>query len=151
MPQDPAVIATRSDCPEVFVFHAGAKAARRLSPAATTASSAGGCSSSGDSSSAPAGFHPDLVLKGHQCGGFGLCWDPSQRGRLLTAGNDGLACLWDTEAPGGKLIQVGRPPGLGPSPFPSACTASMAPAHVLQCRLLTVVDCASAQQLASGA
>ncbi|KAM0678124.1 hypothetical protein BDAP_001383 [Binucleata daphniae] len=38
---------------------------------------------------------PDLVLKGHTKGGYGLSWSVMKNGHLLTSGEDSLVCLFD--------------------------------------------------------
>lgn len=38
---------------------------------------------------------PDIILKGHSKGGFGLCWNLNKKSELATAGEDSLICLYD--------------------------------------------------------
>ncbi|OAG31573.1 histone-binding protein RBBP4 [Nematocida displodere] len=54
---------------------------------------------------------PDLVFEGHTKGGFGLAWSPAKEGELLSAGYDGLVCVFDTSAgpaPAGIIKQAGE-------------------------------------------
>lgn len=41
---------------------------------------------------------PDLILKGHDEGGYGLNWSVTKNGYLVTSGEDGLCCLFDVNA-----------------------------------------------------
>ncbi|VEL31318.1 unnamed protein product [Protopolystoma xenopodis] len=41
------------------------------------------------------GCMPDLRLKGHQKEGYGLSWNSSLHGHLLSASDDQTICLWD--------------------------------------------------------
>jgi histone-binding protein RBBP4 len=38
---------------------------------------------------------PDLILKGHESGGYGLSWNPNKDGELLTSGEDGTVCVFN--------------------------------------------------------
>ncbi|WUR03098.1 histone-binding protein RBBP7 [Vairimorpha necatrix] len=38
---------------------------------------------------------PDIILKGHNEGGFGLCWNPNIVNELSTAGDDKMICVFD--------------------------------------------------------
>lgn len=38
---------------------------------------------------------PDLHLRGHEKGGFGVSWNVNKNGYLLTSGDDGFICLFD--------------------------------------------------------
>lgn len=38
---------------------------------------------------------PDLILKGHESGGFGISWSTLMNGHLVTAGDEGRVCLYD--------------------------------------------------------
>lgn len=38
---------------------------------------------------------PDMVLKGHSNGGFGLAWNLNKKSELATAGDDSTICLYD--------------------------------------------------------
>jgi len=49
---------------------------------------------------------PQLRLKGHTKGGFGLSWSTCKAGHLLSSADDGTVCLWDISAantPGATL------------------------------------------------
>lgn len=41
---------------------------------------------------------PQLRLKGHEKEGYGLSWSSVEKGRLISAGDDKLVCMWDIEA-----------------------------------------------------
>lgn len=38
---------------------------------------------------------PNIILKGHTSGGFGLSWNPNRVSELATSGNDNLICIFD--------------------------------------------------------
>jgi histone-binding protein RBBP4 len=38
---------------------------------------------------------PNLKLSGHQREGYGLSWNPTKEGILLSGSDDGLICIWD--------------------------------------------------------
>lgn len=40
-------------------------------------------------------FRPDLILRGQKEEGYGLSWSERQDGLVLSASEDGTACLWD--------------------------------------------------------
>ncbi|XP_042494460.1 WD-40 repeat-containing protein MSI2-like isoform X1 [Macadamia integrifolia] len=84
MPQNPSVIAAKTNDSEVYVF---------------------------DSSKHPLKHHggsccPDLRLRGHDQEGYGLSWSPFKQGYLLSGSNDSKICLWDTSAlPQDKILE----------------------------------------------
>nr|VZI41988.1 unnamed protein product [Spirometra erinaceieuropaei] len=77
MPQNPDVIATKTPSGDVLVFEYPHHPVR-----------------------APAerGCQPDLRLKGHQKEGYGLSWNATHHGHLLSASDDQTICLWDISA-----------------------------------------------------
>ena len=79
MPQDEGVIATKAVDGDVLVF--------RLA----------------DHPKMPvdADIHPQVVCKGHTKDGYGLAWNPNQRGQLLSGADDALICVWDVTAQAG--------------------------------------------------
>jgi histone-binding protein RBBP4 len=77
MPQNPVIIATKTPSPEVFVFDY-TKHPSRPPPG-------GVCD-------------PQLRLRGHTKEGYGLSWNPSSNGHLLSASDDHTICLWDVNA-----------------------------------------------------
>ena len=74
MPQNPNLIATKTNCAEVWVFD------RTKHP--SKPNKAGECL-------------PDLRLTGHEKEGYGLDWSPLVEGQLLSGSYDSLVCLWD--------------------------------------------------------
>ncbi|KAF7684333.1 Histone acetyltransferase type B subunit 2 [Astathelohania contejeani] len=38
---------------------------------------------------------PDMILQGHESGGYGLSWNKQKKGMLATSGSDNLVCLYD--------------------------------------------------------
>jgi WD40 repeat protein len=136
MPQDPTIIATRSDCADIYLFKAAALESLEDQDSTPTNSSSGAHPSgeNGDAMSADsaplaegvlqaaspsgeaetAGFDPFLTLRKHRAGGFGLAWSPQRAGQLLTAGDDGMACLWDlgSSAPGSDYLSSREDAGL---------------------------------------
>lgn len=42
-------------------------------------------------------FMPELILKGHEKGGYGLSWNNINKNILGTSGEDGLVCVFDIE------------------------------------------------------
>lgn len=67
MPQNPTIIATKTPTSDVLIFDY-TKHPSKPDPS-------GECT-------------PDLRLKGHQKGGYGLSWNPSLNGNLLSASDD---------------------------------------------------------------
>lgn len=76
MLQNPALIAAKTNIPEVFVFDS----TKQLEDA--------------DVSSC----NPDLRLRGHDKEGYGLSWSSFKEGYLLSGSNDCKICLWDVSA-----------------------------------------------------
>lgn len=86
MPQKPFIIATKTVRPEVYVYDY-----RKHSDNPTI--------SDGVS------FNPDLRLRGHDMGGYGLSWSQFKEGHLLSGSNQ--ICLWDINAtPTNKYIDA---------------------------------------------
>lgn len=77
MPQNYAIIATKTPSSDVLVFD------YKKHPSKPDPS--GEC-------------HPDLRLRGHQKEGYGLSWNPNLSGHLLSASDDHTICLWDINA-----------------------------------------------------
>mmetsp|Transcript_42086 Transcript_42086/g.85942 ORF Transcript_42086/g.85942 Transcript_42086/m.85942 type:complete len:420 (-) Transcript_42086:1931-3190(-) len=77
MPQNPCVIATKGPSAHVFVFD--------YTKHPSQPASSGVC-------------RPDLRLAGHDTEGYGLCWNATKAGRLLSGSNDSRICVWDVEA-----------------------------------------------------
>jgi WD40 repeat protein len=114
MPGHPDLVATTSDCGDVFMFSLRAQRQRILQlqrqrrarqRSGTKEGSSGGGGEAGSSSSSSVGvqgedddeegrpeeedaadFAPDCRLEGRTTGGFGLAWDASTPGRLLATG-----------------------------------------------------------------
>lgn len=42
-------------------------------------------------------FSPEITLKGHEKGGYGLSWNVNNQNILATSGEDGLVCVFDLE------------------------------------------------------
>ena len=86
MPQQPHIIATKSPSSDVFIFdytkHPSTPDEKK-------------------------GFIPNLRLTGHTKEGYGLSWNPTTEGHLLSASDDQTVCLWDVNsssmAKGGAL------------------------------------------------
>lgn len=76
MIQNPALIAAKTNAPEVFVFDS----TKQLEDA-----NGGSC-------------NPDLRLRGHDKEGYGLSWSSFKEGYLLSGSNDCKICLWDVSA-----------------------------------------------------
>lgn len=74
MPQRPCIIGTKTPSSDVLVFDI-TKHPNKPDPN-------GICK-------------PDIRLKGHQKEGYGLSWNPSMPGHLLSASDDHTICLWD--------------------------------------------------------
>jgi WD40 repeat protein len=76
MPQNPCVIATKTNSGEVHVFdytrHPSVPAADAV-------------------------YSPDLKLVGQTKEGYGLAWNPREKGLILSASEDMTVCLWDTK------------------------------------------------------
>jgi hypothetical protein len=117
MPQQPCIVATRSDCADAFLFKLDgdamaealaspsgsdtemddAEQQQRLPHQQDSGTPAG--TSATASQEAAAEFNPLHVLTGgHAAGGFGLAWNGAAEGRLVTTGEDGVACVWDVAA-----------------------------------------------------
>ncbi|KAF5401887.1 Chromatin assembly factor 1 subunit [Paragonimus heterotremus] len=77
MPQNPDIIATKTPSGDVLIF----EYPRHPSKAPPDR-----------------GCQPDLRLKGHQKEGYGLSWNASMHGHLLSASDDQTICLWDINA-----------------------------------------------------
>ncbi|KAM7534730.1 hypothetical protein Aperf_G00000115908 [Anoplocephala perfoliata] len=77
MPQNPAVIATKTPSADVLVFDY-TKHPSKPDPS-------GVC-------------EPELRLRGHQKEGYGLSWNPRLNGYLLSASDDYTVCMWDISA-----------------------------------------------------
>ncbi|GMI38016.1 hypothetical protein TrRE_jg8806 [Triparma retinervis] len=75
-PQNPFVVATRGPKAEAFVFDMSKHSSF---PAEGSA------------------FNPQHRLQGHEAEGYGLCWSAHDEGKLATAGEDKLLCLWDVK------------------------------------------------------
>ena len=41
--------------------------------------------------------NPDIILEGHESGGYGLAWNPVNKNILITAGEDQKICMFDIE------------------------------------------------------
>jgi WD40 repeat protein len=54
---------------------------------------------------------PNLRLKGHEKEGYGIAWSPLDQGKIISAGDDKLVCLWDigTGTPGGAAAGASGP------------------------------------------
>eukprot|EP01134_Creolimax_fragrantissima_P007935 CFRG7935T1 len=74
MPQNPCLIATKGPHPEVMVFD--------YTKHPSEPPSDGVC-------------RPDIVLHGHTSEGYELSWNPCKTGQLVSAGDNGLICLFD--------------------------------------------------------
>lgn len=85
MPQNPSLIATKTNSSEVFIFDCSKHAVE---------SESGSC-------------NPDIRLKGHTDEGYGLSWSPLKEGYLLSGSNDRKVCLWDIHAmPQEKVLEA---------------------------------------------
>lgn len=87
MPQSPFIIATKTPSADVLVFDYSKHPSRP--------DSASEC-------------RPELRLKGHTKEGYGLSWNSSVEGHLLSASDDQTICLWDisTAAKEHKTLDV---------------------------------------------
>jgi histone-binding protein RBBP4 len=74
MPQNPCIIATQTSYGEVLVFD--------YTKQPSEPDPNGKCS-------------PELTLRGHKEEGYGLSWSPILNGKLLSASEDDIICLWD--------------------------------------------------------
>nr|CAH8840589.1 unnamed protein product [Trichobilharzia regenti] len=77
MPQNSDIIATKTPSGDVLIFNYPSHPPK---------------------SSLDRGCQPDLRLKGHQKEGYGLSWNVSLSGHLLSASDDQTICLWDINA-----------------------------------------------------
>ena len=68
MPQNPAIIATKSPGADVYVYDMGVSGVED---------------------------GPSYTCKGHTNEGFGLCWNPHSAGHLLSGSDDSFVCMWD--------------------------------------------------------
>jgi len=75
MPQNPTVMATKSDRASTSVFYLPKH------PSEPTNSEC----------------KPDLLLTGHEDGGFGLSWSTFDTGKLASGGSDGRICIWNID------------------------------------------------------
>lgn len=73
MPQNPAIIATKSPSADVFIFDTSGEGRKDRGP--------------------------DMRLTGHSKEGYGLSWNGLRSGLLLSASDDMTICLWDINAP----------------------------------------------------
>jgi histone-binding protein RBBP4 len=76
MPQSPYIIATKTPAADVLLFDYSKHPSR---PDSTECK-------------------PQLRLRGHTKEGYGLSWNNSQKGYLLSASDDQTVCLWDVNA-----------------------------------------------------
>ncbi len=74
MPQNPFFIATKTVSAEVYVFD--------YSKHPSKPPQDGQC-------------NPDCRLRGHKTEGYGLSWNPTKEGHLLSGSDDAQICLWD--------------------------------------------------------
>lgn len=70
-PNLPQLIATRSDLPDVQIYDTTTHLIKSNIP------------------------NPDITLKGHDQGGYGLSWNPVKKENLITAGEDAKICHFD--------------------------------------------------------
>jgi histone-binding protein RBBP4 len=49
---------------------------------------------------------PEMVLKGHRKGGYGVAWNPITPADLITSGEDGLICMYDLRSANDKPSAV---------------------------------------------
>ncbi|KAI6203523.1 hypothetical protein M3Y94_00566900 [Aphelenchoides besseyi] len=77
MPQNPQLLATKSSNSEVYIFD---------------------CTKHPSVPPSDNSCRPQLRLRGHSNGGYGLSWNGKQEGHLLSASMDQTVCLWDIQA-----------------------------------------------------
>ena len=77
MPQKPSIIATKGPAAEVYVFDQEAQPSKPPTDGSCT---------------------PMLKLLGHTKEGYGMSWNPTVAGRLVSASDDSTICTWDTQA-----------------------------------------------------
>lgn len=73
MPQNPNVVATKTETGKVYVFDLTKHGATPVDNVC----------------------RPDLTLQGHSREGYGLCWSKKSEGLLLSAADEPGICLWD--------------------------------------------------------
>lgn len=84
MPQNPNLVAAKTCGLEVYIFDIAK-----------------------DVPSNEKGCNPDLRLRGHEKEGFGLSWNPSKEGYLLSGSHDCNICLWDVSSmPYSKVLDA---------------------------------------------
>jgi len=77
MPQNPNIIASMSPSGKAYVFDATQHPSKPEKPGEVSA---------------------QLILTGHTCEGFSLCWNVHSEGKILTAAYDHKICLYDTNS-----------------------------------------------------
>jgi len=93
------LIATSSDCGDAFVFKLSAQ--RQQQQQEEEEGLQGSIGSLENRSSSD--FKPNIVLEGRSTGGFGLCWDPLTRTKVLAVGGSSsrssgsVVCIWDVQ------------------------------------------------------
>ena len=75
-PQDAFLIATKSPSADVLVYNWSKHPSKPKDPSVCI---------------------PQVRCKGHEKEGYGLSWSPFEKGKLVSAGDDGLVCLFDAE------------------------------------------------------
>lgn len=76
MPQKPTIVGAKTSGTDVIVFDCAKHE---------------GKAQGGD-------FDPDLRLRGHDKEGYGLSWNPSKEGYILSGSHDCKICFWDVSA-----------------------------------------------------
>jgi len=71
---------------------------------------------------------PNLRLKGHTKEGYGLSWSTHEPGKLASAGDDCLICVWDVAGAMGSLSSAAAPSAAAAAGGASGASASSAPA-----------------------